>query len=48
MQYATTERKPNVILADLIRCCLFTQRLRAVSQHEIFKTVSAASAFQLG
>ena len=27
-QYAATERKPNVILADLIRCCLFTQRLR--------------------
>ena len=25
-QYAATERKPNVILADLIRCCLFTQR----------------------
>ena len=28
MQYAATERKPNVILADLIRCCLSTQRLR--------------------
>ena len=26
--YAATERKPNVSLADRIRCCLFTQWLR--------------------